>query len=311
MKLSRNGLAFIAAAVLIVSAPFLPSWARFLLTVVLAKGLVVFGLMLMYRAGLMSFGQGLYYCLGAYTAGSLAQFAHVSNGVVLVTASALASALLGAILGLLMSKYRGIFFGLLSMAFSMILYGILVKSSALGSTDGFTLPVPTFPGVPGGEVGHYIPYVLAVVAALAAALLLGRYLDSPLGRLGPAIRDNEIRVEYLGQSVREAIHVEYVIASLLAGIGGGITAMTIGHIDPEMAYWTTSGEFVFVTVLSGAGSVFAPFLGALVFESIRTFAYQYSPNTWQMVVGGSMLLVIVFLPTGLWSVFERRRRARA
>jgi ABC-type branched-subunit amino acid transport system permease subunit len=307
---SRTRIVLFTLLALAVTAPILPAWARFLLTVVLAKGLVVAGLMLMYRAGLMSFGQGLYYCLGAYTAGTLAQFLHVTDGLLLATAAMVVSAGIGALLGLLMAKYRGIFFGLLSMAFSMILYGLLVKSSPLGSTDGFTLPVPTLLGLGlPTAVGQYIPYGIGLVAAGIAVIALGRYLESPLGRLGPAIRDNEIRVEYLGASVREAIHIEYVVAAALAGAGGGITAMTVGHIDPEMAYWTTSGEFVFVTVLSGAGSVVAPFVGALVFEAIRSFAYQYSPNTWQMVVGGSMLLVIVFLPAGLWSLFRRKRAA--
>lgn len=308
--MSRARIVLVTLLALAAAAPFLPAWARFLLTVVLAKGMVVAGLMLLYRAGLMSFGQGLYFCLGAYTAGTLAQFAHITDGLLLVAAAMIVSGGIGAILGILMAKYRGIFFGLLSMAFSMILYGLLVKSSALGSTDGFTLPVPTLLGLalPSG-VGQYVPYGIALVAAGITVIALGKYLESPLGRLGPAIRDNEIRVEYLGASVREAIHVEYVVAAALAGIGGGITAMTVGHIDPEMAYWTTSGEFVFVTVLSGGGSVVAPFLGALVFEAIRSFAYQYSPNTWQMVVGGSMLMVIVFLPAGLWSLFQRRRAA--
>ena len=87
-----------------------------------------------------------------------------------------------------------------------------------------------------------------------------------------------------------------------------MTAITIGHIDPEMAYWTTSGEFVFITILGGTGNVLAPFLGSLIFESIRSFAYEYSPNTWQMVLGAALLLVIIFLPAGLWSVFQTRQR---
>ncbi|HXP47729.1 MAG TPA: hypothetical protein VN810_10665, partial [Terriglobales bacterium] len=120
--------------------------------------------------------------------------------------------------------------------------------------------------------------------------------------------DNEIRVEYMGASVRHAIHVKYVIAGALAGLGGALTAMTVGHIDPDLAYWTTSGEFIFVAILSGTGSVIAPFLGAFVFEIIRTYAYQYSPNTWQLVVGSALLIVIVFLPAGLWSVFGHLRR---
>ena len=66
---------------------------------------------------------------------------------------------------------------------------------------------------------------------------------------------------------------------------------------------------MFVAILSGIGHVAAPLLGMVVFEAIRSFAVQYSPYTWQMVVGISMLAVILFLPSGIWSVFKRRRRA--
>jgi branched-chain amino acid transport system permease protein len=76
-----------------------------------------------------------------------------------------------------------------------------------------------------------------------------------------------------------------------------------------MAYWTTSGEFVFVAILSGTASPIAPFAGAILLELLRSFAYEYSPNTWQMVIGTAMLLVILFLPSGLWSVFRARGRA--
>ena len=83
----------------------------------------------------------------------------------------------------------------------------------------------------------------------------------------------------------------------------------MGHVDPEMTYWTTSGEFVFVAILGGTSCVVAPFLGSLLLELLRSFAYEHAPNTWQLVVGGAMLVVILFLPAGLSSVFARRRRA--
>jgi branched-chain amino acid transport system permease protein len=129
------------------------------------------------------------------------------------------------------------------------------------------------------------------------------------GRLAEAIRDNELRVEYMGASVQRVIHLNYVIAAALAGIGGALMAGAIGHVDPETtANWTTSGEFVFIAILSGTGSVLAPFLGAGVFEAVRTFALERFPNTWQMTLGLTMLLVIMFLPGGLWSMFGLRRR---
>jgi len=296
--------------VLLAGGPLLPQWMLFLLTIALAKGLVVLGLMILLRCGLVSFGQALYYCIGAYAAGMLGRLYEVSGVFTLMLAGMASAAVVAFGLGFLLARYRSIFFGLLSLALSMILYGLLVKTEALGSTDGFHVLRSTLFGIKPGEAWvRYTVLAVAAVVAFVAALLVHRYLDTPLGRLAPAIKDNEIRVEYMGASARHAIHVNYVIAAALAGLGGALAATTVGHIDPEMAYWTTSGEFIFITILAGTGSVIAPFLGALIFGIIQTVAFDVSPNTWQMVLGSSLLVVIVFLPNGLWSLFQRHKAA--
>jgi branched-chain amino acid transport system permease protein len=190
----------------------------------------------------------------------------------------------------------------------MILYGLLVKNEALGSTDGFNILPSTLFGVrPGPDWVRYSVLAAAATVSLVLALAVHRYLGTPLGRLAPAIKDNEIRVEYMGASARYAVHVKYVIAAVLAGVGGALAATTVGHIDPDMAFWTTSGEFIFITILAGTGSVVAPFAGALLYGVIHTMAYDLSPNTWQMTLGVALLLLIVFLPSGLWSAFSRFR----
>ena len=296
--------------VLLAGGPLLPQWLLFLLTVALAKGLVVLGLMILLRCGLVSFGQALYYCIGAYAAGMLGRLFQMSDLFTLMLAGTAASALVAFVLGFLLARYRGIFFGLLSLSLSMILYGLLVKTEALGSSDGFhVLPSTLFGVRPADAWVRYAVLAAAAGAAFIAALLVHRYLDTPLGKLAPAIKENEIRVEYMGASARYALHVKYVIAAALAGLGGVLAATTVGHIDPEMAYWTTSGEFIFITILAGTGSVIAPFLGALIFSVIQTVAFGLSPNTWQMVLGAALLAVIVFLPHGLWSLFRRRKAA--
>ncbi|HEX9397820.1 MAG TPA: branched-chain amino acid ABC transporter permease [Burkholderiales bacterium] len=288
---------------------FLPQWLLFLLTIALAKGLVVLGLLILLRCGLVSFGQALYYCIGAYTAGLLGRRFGFSDLAGVMLAGMAAAGAVAFVLGFLLARYRSIFFGLLSLALSMILYGLLVKTEALGSSDGFHVVRSTLFGAhPADGWVRYAVLAVAAIAACAAAALVHRYLGTPLGRLAPAIKDNEIRVEYMGASARHAIHVKYVIAAALAGLGGALAAATVGHIDPEMAYWTTSGEFIFITILAGTGSVIAPFLGALIFGIIQTVAFDVSPNTWQMVLGSSLLAVIVFLPNGLWSLFRRRFR---
>jgi len=308
--LTRDRTPLLIGAILVVllaAGPFIPQWAIFIITIAFAKGLVALGLMLLLRAGLVSFGQALYYCLGAYAAGALGRFFGISDIFAQMAAGALAAGLAAFVLGFLLARYRGIFFGLLSLALSMILYGLLVKNEALGSTDGFNILPSTLFGVrPGPEWVRYAVLASAAVVSLLLALVVNRYLATPLGRLAPAIKDNEIRVEYMGASARHAVHVKYVIAAVLAGVGGALAATTVGHIDPEMAFWTTSGEFIFITILAGTGSVVAPFAGALIYGIIHTTAYDLSPNTWQMSLGLALLVIIVFLPEGLWSLFRRR-----
>ena len=295
------GLALAAAGLV------LPEWALFIAIISLAKGLVVLGLLVLWRAGLVSFGQGLFYGLGAYTVGMLPLYTGITDAFVLSLAGTAVAGLVAFVLGFLLSRYREIFFAMLCLAFSMILYGILVKTEALGSTDGFNVIQPTFFGyAPEGATMRLCIYLWTALLVVLAAFGVRRYLNSTMGNLAAAIRDNEIRVEYLGVSVVRVVWVKVIIAGALAGAGGAITAFAVGHVDPDaMTYWTVSGEFVFVTILSGTGSVIAPFVGALLFELIRSFAIQYSPYTWQMVLGTSLLLIILFLPNGLWSLVTR------
>ena len=298
----------LTAAGLIGAGWVLPEWALFIAIISLAKGLVVLGLIVLWRTGLVSFGQGLFYGLGAYTVGILPQHTGWNDAFVLVGAATLIAALVAFITGFLLAKYREIFFAMLCLALSMILYGILVKSEVLGSTDGFHIVSVSYLGfTPTSETSGLALYIFTVIVTVIAAALTARYLESIMGRLSTAIRDNELRVEYLGFSVRRAVHVKFTIAGAVAGAGGAIAAIAVGHVDPEMVWWIASGEFVFVTVLSGAGSVIAPFVGSTVFELLRTLALQFAPNMWQIIVGGTLLAVIMFLPGGLWSVVDRVR----
>jgi len=94
-------------------------------------------------------------------------------------------------------------------------------------------------------------------------------------------------------------------------IYGPLTAMALGQVDPDsMVNWTASGELVFVTILSGPGSVIAPFIGSVVFELLRTYAFELLPHAWQLIVGGTLLAIIFFLPGGVWSLVEKIVRAR-
>lgn len=302
----------LAATVFAAGAWLMPAWLAFLLTLALAKALVVLGVVIQMRAGLVSFGQALFFCIGGYGVGLAAQYLGIGDAFALLALGTVAAILLALACGWLLTRYREIFYAMLTLALSMILYGVLVKSSALGSTDGFNVVPPSFLGwVPEGDARKRTMYLLTVLVAAVAAIGFHRFMISSLGRVTEAVRENEIRVDFLGISPQAVLFVNYVAAAGVSALGGGLTALASGHIDPDMAIWTTSGEFVFIAILGGTGHVAAPFIGAIVFSVIRTFAIQEAPHFWQMTLGVVLLALILFLPKGLWSLVARRGKKGA
>lgn len=294
----------------IVLGYFVPSWVMNQLMFGFSRALAILGLLVLWRTGLVSFGHAFYFGLGAYTVALLDINLGLSDAFVRLAAAILVSGAIGFLAGYILRNYRDIFFAMLSLALSMVLYGILVKTEALGSTDGFAVSIPTFLGF--APEGKYALFVLICAFGAISAVAVQYYLNSTLGRLTTAIRDNEVRVEYLGYSVAQAIHVKYVISACLTGAAGALTAMALGQVDPDsMVNWTASGELVFVTILSGPGSVIAPFIGSVVFELLRTYAFELVPHAWQMIVGGTLLTIILFLPGGVWSVVEKVVRKKS
>ncbi len=219
-----------------------------------------------------------------------------------------AAALIAAPFAPLLSRYRGIFFAMLTLALSMVTYGLLMKLEMLGGSDGFNLGRPTLFGneLPDGRV-VYTLYALTIVLATSMALLARIYFDSTRGLVTLAVRENELRVEYLGGSARQAMTINFILAAFCGGIGGALAVMALGHIEPNFSFWTTSGEFVFVAILAGWQSVAAVFVASTVLEIVRSFSSAYFPNSWQLVLGVFLLLVIRFLPRGIGSLWIRRK----
>ena len=308
MRFSVFTYAAVGFVALAAGAIVLPDWAMFLFAMALAKGLVCLGIVGMMRGGVVSFGQGLYYCLGAYTATLAANFLGVSDIFLLTLLSAAVCLVVGLIFGPLLSSYRGIFFAMLSLALSMVLYGSLSKMSFIGGTDGLNIGAPTFLGwAPEGRPLQTALYLYVVTIVVISGAFMRVYFDSEQGLITLATRDNELRVEYLGASVRNVMAYNYVFGALLGGIGGTIAVLALGHVDPEFAFWTTSGEFVFVAILAGYLSVPAVFVAAIILELVRSFSNLYFPNTWQLALGIFLLIVIVALPSGLGSLVSRRK----
>ena len=305
-------IGLVIGLLLFIGVPMLPSWLIFLLTIAFAKSLVVLGVVLLLRGDLVSFGHGLYYAGGAYAAAFALRWLGIRDALPLVLIGTLFCTVLAAVVGLFIARYRGIFFGMLTTAFSMILYSILIKFYwATGGTDGMSVQITSIAGlVPTTEGVRILQYWFTLLLGMLALFVAYRVSHSPLGYLMRALFDNEIRVEYMGASIRRAIYRTYLLSGAIGGLGGALTATAVGHVAPDLAYWTTSGEFVFIALLGGIGSVFAPIIASVVFEFVRNYAFKYSPYTWQLLLGGTLLVIILFAPGGIWSFVERLTHKR-
>jgi branched-chain amino acid transport system permease protein len=294
---------------LLIAGFIVPKWLMSLGTIALANGLVSLGILIMMRSGVVPFGQGLVFAAGGYAAALAFNKMGVTDVLLLAAMGGVSALLIAAPFAPLLARYRGIFFAMLTLALSMVLYGVLVKTEALGGSDGFNVTQPTLFGrkAPGGQTQLMLWCVTVCITCVLAAMVR-LYCDSRRGLLSLAVRENELRVEYLGMSVVNLVAWNYVLAAFLGGVGGALSVVALGHIDPNFSYWTTSGEFVFVAILAGYHSVIAILAGSFLLELVRSFSSAYFPNTWQMVLGIFLLLVIRFLPNGLGSLLERLQR---
>ncbi|SFI08991.1 branched-chain amino acid ABC transporter permease [Albimonas pacifica] len=294
------GLALLALAPL--AAPYL----QFVLTVAVAKGFAALGVALLLRAGLISLGHAMFFAVGAYAAAFLAQAVGINDFLLLLPFAVAVSALAGLLVGAFLVRYRAIFFAMLNLAVSMVAYALASKLySITGGTDGLRIDVPTLMGMSleKAQFDQALYYISLVLLAVVG-WLVHRYLKSPLGQALAAVHTNEVRLEYLGVSAWSTLLAAYTISAALAGIGGAIAAVAIGHVLPEYAFWTESGHLVLTAVLGGIAGIAGPFVGSIFLELIHTVAVGYAAEAWNLIVGVALLAVIFFLPRGLFGLIE-------
>jgi branched-chain amino acid transport system permease protein len=295
----------IALAAAMVAAAIAAPWLRFVLTIALAKGIAVLGILLLLRAGQVSFGHALYVAFGAYTVAFLAP--RVNDAALLLALAAAGAGLTGLVVGLFVTRYRQIFFGMLNLAMSMVFYSLLEKLYALTKgSDGIRVEVMPIAGQALDRIAYeWTIFGIALGLAFALAAFLRLYLASPMGEALAGIKTRETRLEFMGVPARGVLLAAYVLSAMVGGIGGALIALTSRHVTPLLAYWTSSGELVFIAILGGAGGVLGPFFGAAAYELVRVYAAASFADAWQMILGAVLLLVILFAPGGLWGMAAR------
>ncbi|HET8576819.1 MAG TPA: branched-chain amino acid ABC transporter permease [Methylomirabilota bacterium] len=289
-------------------------------TVLLSYGLIFaiaalgFNLLLGYT-GLLSFGHSAYFGTGAYAVAFVVKYLHIQAMEVFIVAGILASALVSAIFGLMCVRYTRIFFGILTLALSQVLWSLAFKFFwVTGGTDGLRVPTPSLLGgavsmAVGraedklGFLSHrYYYYVLTVFCLCVGVMWL--IVHSPFGKALQAIRDNETRAEFVGVQVWHYRWVAFLISGVFTGLAGALWAPLNGLTTPDILVWTFSGKIVFFTVLGGFQTFVGPIIGAVVYNYLETFAVGYTVY-WQMFLGVVLVILVLALPGGIVGTAKR------
>lgn len=304
----KSTLAIGVLAAVLLAIPLAAPALRAPLQTALAIAFCALGLLILLRAGQVSFGHALYYACGAYTVAFAAR--HTSEMIWLLALAVLSSLVLGALLGAVLCRYRDIFYAMLNLAFSMVGFTMLLKLYGVtGGSDGMSVQVSSILGMEasGATFGAGL-YAVSIVLIGLALLLIHKYLQSPPGQALAALKTNETRLEYLGVSGRQVLYTAHVASAALAGLGGALAAMSTGHVTPDMAYWSRSAEFVFVAILGGISHVSGALIGSVAFEWIRGFANAYATHAWQLIMGAVLIGIVLYAPFGLIGLGRRLAR---
>jgi branched-chain amino acid transport system permease protein len=311
MALRPNGLWVLSALIIIMAVlPWIVSpYALMLMLPFIGYSIALLGFNLLFGStGLLSFGHALFLGVGAYTAAALTSKFGVKCFELMLVTAALLSGLIALVVGALCVRYTRIFFGMLTLAFGMLFHSFLFKFySITGGDQGMRVLRPLLLGMEwrGGKTafltGPFYFYALVLFALLGLAMW--RITQSPFGLHLRAIRENAGKAAYVGVQIFRMRLAAFVISAVYGGIGGTILAVTTGLADPELAYWTHSGNLVFMAVLGGSGTFAGPAIGALVFVVLQDFVTSIT-QYWRFVMGAVLTLLVVFMPQGLSGTIE-------
>ena len=293
--------------------PFLMPY-RALATQVLIFGLFALGFNLLYGyTGLLSFGHAAYYGLGAYGTGiALAKLGVKSLWLALGMGFGLAG-LGGLVIGSFCLRRRGIYFAMLTLAFSQLLYFIAFHAATWTGGDDGLRGIPLHPlgigpltvSLDSSIAFYYFVFVLVGVAVAG----LQRILNSPFGAILQAIRENSDRAAACGYDISRIKLLSFVFSALFAGLAGALEALRLNVVPVESLYWTTSGQVVIMTLLGGAGTFFGPFVGALTYLVLEDRVAVFT-ESWPLVIGLVFMMFVLFLPKGIWGTLLSRLARR-
>jgi branched-chain amino acid transport system permease protein len=309
----RAALAFLF--VVLLAVPYVGGgYYTILLLPAFGYGIALLGMnLLLGYTGLLSLGQALFVALGAYTAAYMTSRFKILHFEALLLAACLVGVLVAVPLATLCVRYVKIFFGILTLSFSMLFYSFLFKFYRItGGDEGIMVARPYLLGSDLSSMdkiayltGPFYYYMVALL--VVATVVMYRVTRSPFGLRLRSIRDNAQKAESLGVPVRLHRFLAFVIAGAYGAIAGVAISIPTGLADPGLAFWVHSGNLVFMLLLGGYTNFFGPLLGAFAFIFLQDQLMSLTAH-WRFLFGALIAVIVIFVPNGLMGVVDRSRR---
>jgi branched-chain amino acid transport system permease protein len=283
---NEHMIAIAVMVVILVALPFSGIYPYFIMTALFA---CAFNLLIGY-GGLLSFGHAMFLGTAGYiTAHALKEWGFPPELGIL--AGTLAAAVLGVLAGLVAIRRQGIYFAMITLALSQLLYFVYLQAKFTHGEDGIQ-------NVPKGKLFGFIDlsntltlYYVVLAFFLFGFLVIYRTINSPFGEVLKAIRENEPRAVSLGYRTDQYKLLAFILSGTLAGLAGAVKVLVAQNASLTDVYWAMSGEVVLMVLLGGLGTIFGPVVGA--FAIIAMQQYLASFGQWVLVIQGVIFVVCV------------------
>ena len=254
--------------------------------------------------GLVSFGHAAYLGIGGYAVGILA-FHGVYDGWIQWSVAIAASAAIAFVIGAVSIRTSGIYFIMITLAFTQMLYYLGISLEVYGGDDG--MRVKTRSQFPLVDLADPVTFYYVVMALMLASLyLVQRLANSRFGLVLRATKSNEPRSRAIGFSPYPYRLAAFTIAGAMCGLAGALLANHTAYITPDFMHWTRSGEIMFMVILGGISTAAGPLLGALAFQVVETLLAGWTQH-WMAILGPLLILAVIFFRRGIAGVIPGAR----
>jgi branched-chain amino acid transport system permease protein len=268
--------------------------------------------------GLLSFGHAAFWGSSAYVTGLVAIHAGVPFPLAILAGMVFAM-VIAVPIGYLSVRRTGIYFAMVTLAFAQMIYFVANQWRDLTGGENGLQGIPrSFFGIEAIETDSFYFYYAGLVFILVGMFVAWRVVNSPFGRVLVAIRDNPARARALGYDVERYKIVAFVISAGLAGLAGGVFAISHGFASLQELNWTTSGKVVLITVLGGIGTLWGGPVGAAIVVQLEDWLASSGFEGTGIILGGIFVLIVLLFRHGVWGTgrqvvvwFQRRRRQKA